>query len=104
MSAITPVALRTVSDAGEAPSRHLYAEQVRHLYRLSPAGYLGTLVVASIVTYALWNVVNNTLLGAWFLTVGAVTSSRYLLYRAYMASPARIDAAHAARSHPPNSG
>ena len=94
MSAITPVALRTVSDAGEAPSRHLYAEQVRHLYRLSPAGYLGTLVVASIVTYALWNVVNNTLLGAWFLTVGAVTSSRYLLYRAYMASPARIDAAH----------
>lgn len=95
MSAITPVVLRRISDAPEDISGHLYAEQVRHLYRLSPAGYLGTLINSSIVTYALWNVVNNAVLAGWFTAVAAITLGRYLLYRAYSSSAFTIEAAHA---------
>ncbi|OFZ87047.1 MAG: hypothetical protein A3F74_11395 [Betaproteobacteria bacterium RIFCSPLOWO2_12_FULL_62_58] len=64
----------------------IYAEEVRHLYRLSRAGYLGTLINASIVTFALWNVVGNVLLAGWFTAVLAITLGRYLLYRAYFSA------------------
>lgn len=95
MSVITPVVLRRVSDEPEDVSGHLYTEQVRHLYRLSPGGYLGTLINASIVTYALWNVVNNALLAGWFVGVGTITLSRYLLYRAYVYPASASRPAHA---------
>lgn len=71
----------------------LYAEQVRHLYRLSRAGYLGTLINASILTFALWNVVGNMALAGWFTAVLAITLGRYLLYRAYLSVPAADAAA-----------
>ena len=86
MSAITPVVLRRVSEGPEEVSSPVYAEQVRHVYRLSPAGYLGTLAIASIVTYGLWNVVENAVLAVWFAAVCAITFGRYLLYRAYVRS------------------
>jgi diguanylate cyclase (GGDEF)-like protein/PAS domain S-box-containing protein len=88
MSAITPVVLRRVSEAPEDVSGLVYAEQVRQLYRLSPTGYLGTLAIASIVTYGLWNVGDNRMLAAWFASVCAITLGRYLLYRAYISSVA----------------
>ncbi|HET9663591.1 MAG TPA: diguanylate cyclase [Burkholderiales bacterium] len=83
MSTVTPVVFRTLSSDPEKSSGPAYAEQVRHLYRLSPAGYLGTLVNASIVMYALWDVVDNAALTGWFIAVMAITGGRYLLYRAY---------------------
>jgi diguanylate cyclase (GGDEF)-like protein/PAS domain S-box-containing protein len=83
VSTVTPAVFRTLSSEPERTSGPGYAEQVRHLFRLSPAGYLGTLVNASIITYALWNVVDNALLAAWFTTVMAITCGRYLVYRAY---------------------
>jgi diguanylate cyclase (GGDEF)-like protein/PAS domain S-box-containing protein len=88
MSAVTPVVLRAVWSAPEDDAGQIYAEQVRHLYRLSPAGYLGTLINASIMTFALWNVVDNTVLAGWFTAVVAITLGRYLLYRAYVAAGA----------------
>ena len=87
MSAVTPVVFRTMSGEPERTSGHAYAEQVRHLYRLSPAGYLGTLINASIITYALWNIVDNAVLVGWFVAVMATTCGRYLLYRAYLTAP-----------------
>ena len=87
MSAVTPVVFRTMSGEPERTSGHAYAEQVQHLYRLSPAGYLGTLINASIITYALWNIVDNASLAGWLVAVMAITSGRYLLYRAYMRAP-----------------
>jgi diguanylate cyclase (GGDEF)-like protein/PAS domain S-box-containing protein len=93
MSAVTPLVLRTVSGAPETDAGQIYAEQVRHLYRLSPAGYLGTLINASIMTFALWNVVDNAVLAGWFTLVAAITSGRYLLYRAYVAAAAPDPAA-----------
>ena len=88
MSLITPVVLRRMSEAPEDISGHVYAEQVRHLYRLSPAGYLGTIIVASITTYALWNSGDNASLAVWFSAVLAITLARYVLYRAYLTAPA----------------
>ncbi|MGH8622779.1 MAG: PAS domain S-box protein, partial [Burkholderiales bacterium] len=63
----------------------VYAEQVRQLYRLSRPGYLATLVNSSILVFALWGVVSNTLLGAWLCAMYLVTGARYLLYRAHLA-------------------
>jgi len=83
MSVVTPVVFRTYSSEPERTTGPVYAEQVRHLYRLSPAGYLGTLVNASIITFALWNVAANQILSAWFIAVMCITFSRYMLYRAY---------------------
>lgn len=71
----------------------IYAEEVRHLYRLSRAGYLGTSIGASIMTFALWGYVNNAMLVGWFMAALGITLGRYLLYRAYMAAPAANPAA-----------
>ena len=59
----------------------LFAEQVRHLYRLSRPAYIATLVNAGIVTVVLWNVVPNGLLLAWLAAMTAVIGARYALYR-----------------------
>ncbi|MGH8701272.1 MAG: EAL domain-containing protein, partial [Burkholderiales bacterium] len=61
----------------------VYAEQVRQLYRLSRPAYLGTLINSSILVFALWGIVSNTLLGAWLCAMVVVTAARYLLYRAH---------------------
>jgi len=86
MSGVTPVVLRTISGEPERDAGPLFAEQVRHLYRLSPAGYLGTLVNASIVTFALWTVVDHVAVATWFTLVLGITFGRYLLYWAYVAA------------------
>jgi hypothetical protein len=62
----------------------VYAEQVRQLYRLSAAGYLGTLANAGVLVFALWGVVSTTLLGAWLCAIFLVTGARFLLYRAFL--------------------
>jgi len=87
MSVVTPVVLRRLSEAPEDVSGRVYSEQVQHLYRLSVAGYVGTVIVASITTYALWNTVGNLRLTAWFAAVLAITLGRYLVYRAYLSAP-----------------
>lgn len=69
--------------ADQVMDDRVYAEQVRQLYRLSRPGYLGTLVNASILVFALWGIVSSTLLGAWLSALFMVTAARYLLYRAY---------------------
>lgn len=83
-----PSAVPPAPDEPASGAAQIYAEQVRHLYRLSRAGYLGTLIGASIMTFALWGVVNNVLLAGWFTAVLGITLGRYLLYRAYLSAPA----------------
>ncbi|HET9403923.1 MAG TPA: EAL domain-containing protein [Burkholderiales bacterium] len=69
--------------AGHRTGDRVHAEQVRLLYRLSLPAYVGTLINASIVVFALWGVVSSTLLGAWLCVMFIVTGARFLLYRAY---------------------
>jgi diguanylate cyclase (GGDEF)-like protein/PAS domain S-box-containing protein len=64
-------------------AEHLYAEQVRQLYRQSRVAYFGTLVNASILVFALWGLVSSSLLGGWLCAMFAVTAARYLLNRSY---------------------
>ncbi len=64
-------------------AEHIYAEQVRQLYRLSRVAYFGTLISSSILVFALWGLVSSTLLGGWLCVMFAVTAARYLLYRSY---------------------
>src|SRR5258708_4414126 len=63
---------------------HVYAEQVRQLYRLSRPAYIGSLVNSSILICALWGVVSSTLLGAWLCAMFVVTGGGYLLCRAHL--------------------
>jgi diguanylate cyclase (GGDEF)-like protein/PAS domain S-box-containing protein len=72
----------------EDSAAQIYAEQVRHLYRLSRSGYFGTLIGASIMTFALWEVADHIMLAGWFTAVVAITLGRFLLYRAYFAAGA----------------
>jgi diguanylate cyclase (GGDEF)-like protein/PAS domain S-box-containing protein len=81
----------------ERPSRAdaIYAEQVRHLYRLSRNGYAGTLFAAAIVVAALWSVVPAGELLLWAAAVAVVTLVRYFFYRDY--SRRKPPVAHARR-------
>ena len=65
----------------------IFAEQVRHLYRLSRPAYVGTLVNAAIVTVVMWGVVPSGLLAAWLAVMTAVVGLRYALYLAYLQAP-----------------
>lgn len=86
VSAAMSFAEQTPHDpAGDA---QIYADQVRHLYRLSRSGYAGTSISGSIMTLALWGVVDNVVLARWFVATLVITLGRYLLYRAYAAAPA----------------
>jgi diguanylate cyclase (GGDEF)-like protein/PAS domain S-box-containing protein len=87
MHAMTDVAACSGSTVPVDGAARAYGERVRHLYRLSRSGYPGTLITASIITFALWGVVDNVLLAGWFSLVIAITSGRYLLYRAYVLTP-----------------
>lgn len=78
----------SAADEPAGADAQIYSEQVRHLYRLSPSGYLGTSIGASIMTFALWGFVNNVVLAGWFTAVLGITLGRYLLYRAYTSAPA----------------
>lgn len=75
------------TDAAIGGMPQIFAERVRHLYRLSRAGYFGTAIIAAIVTFTIWDAVHNALLAGWFSLVLVITLGRYLLYRAYIAAP-----------------
>jgi diguanylate cyclase (GGDEF)-like protein/PAS domain S-box-containing protein len=85
------------STGTERPSRAdaIYAEHVRHLYRLSRNAYGGTLFAAAIVVAGLWSVVPASELGLWAGAVAIVTLIRYLFYRDY--SRRKPPVAHARR-------
>ena len=70
--------------AEHATGEHVYAEQVRQLYRLSRPAYVGSLINASILVFALSGVVSTTRLGAWLCVMFMVTAGRYLLYRSFL--------------------
>ncbi len=83
-----PSAALPEPDEPAGSAAQIYAEQVRHLYRLSRSGYLGTTIGVSIMTFALWGFVSSVMLAGWFIAALGVTLGRYLLYRAYMSAPA----------------
>jgi len=62
----------------------IYAEQVRELYRLSGAGYAGSLLSATVAIAGLWGVVRTVPLVLWAMAMLGVIVARYALYRTYV--------------------
>ena len=84
----------------ESTAAEVYAEQVRHLYRLTRwSAYFGTPASAGIIVFALWDTVSNVLLMSWLGAVMAVTLARYLLHRAFFKAAPQAPAVHAWEHH-----
>ena len=66
--------------ASPAPTPLVYADQVRLAYRLSRAGYGGSLLAAGILAFALWDVVPPHLVVGWLTLAVIVTAARFTLY------------------------
>jgi diguanylate cyclase (GGDEF)-like protein/PAS domain S-box-containing protein len=68
----------------------VFAERVRLFHRLSRPGFVGTLVNATVIAFALWSVTPPASLIAWLALVSIITGARYLLYRRFaeLAPPA----------------
>ncbi|MDQ3025492.1 MAG: EAL domain-containing protein [Pseudomonadota bacterium] len=69
----------------------MHAEQLRLLFRFSVVGYLATLLVVFILGAILWQDLGQPRLFAWFVAVSLVAVGRYLIYKAYIESPQRVE-------------
>ncbi|MEO5676850.1 MAG: EAL domain-containing protein [Usitatibacter sp.] len=77
-------------EAAEADTP-LHAEQLRLLFRFSVVGYLATLLAVFILGAILWQDLGQPRLFAWFVAVSLVAVGRYLIYKAYIESPQRVE-------------
>jgi diguanylate cyclase (GGDEF)-like protein/PAS domain S-box-containing protein len=84
---------------GEPPmqTRHadgVFAEHIRHLYRLARIGYFGTVLNATLMMFVLWDVSARVPLIAWYASTIGVSIARHLLGRAFLrANPGAGDMA-----------
>ena len=53
-----------IRNPGTPGADQVFAEHIRHLYRLARIGYLGTLLNATLMMFALWDVADRTTLTA----------------------------------------
>jgi len=66
-------------------AKHIFAEQVRLLYRFSLVGYLAEFMVTFLLGAILWNDLGQRPeLFLWFLTAIAVMLGRYALYKVFI--------------------
>lgn len=66
-------------------AKHIFSEQVRLLYRFSPAGYLAELVVTFLLGALVWNEVGQRPeLFAWFAAAFVLMVVRYGLYKFFI--------------------
>jgi len=61
--------------------QHIYAEQIRLLYRFSLVGYLAEFVVTFILGAVLWEEMARPILFLWFIAAFVVMLVRYGLYK-----------------------
>jgi signal transduction histidine kinase/CheY-like chemotaxis protein len=66
----------TASPPAEAFREDVKAELVRYLYRQAPGSMVALLIVAAILTYALWNTVGHEWLIGWLVALLGVTALR----------------------------
>ena len=73
---------------GDERERHVRAAQTRLLYDNACTGIVATIVIATLLAYAQWNVRSPAVVLAWLLYVLLVSAARYRLVRRYRrASP-----------------
>jgi diguanylate cyclase (GGDEF)-like protein/PAS domain S-box-containing protein len=64
--------------------QHIYAEQIRLLFRFSVVGYLAELIVTFILGAILWEEMLRPLLFSWFVVTFLVMLGRYGLYKLFI--------------------
>jgi diguanylate cyclase (GGDEF)-like protein/PAS domain S-box-containing protein len=68
-------------------SQHIFAEQIRLLFRFSLVGYLAELLVTFLLGAILWNELGNApYLLSWFAATTVVMVLRYGLYKSFIAT------------------
>jgi signal transduction histidine kinase/CheY-like chemotaxis protein len=67
----------TANPPAEAFREEVKAELVRYLYRQAPGSMVALLIVAGILTYALWNTVGHEWLVGWLAVLVGVTALRF---------------------------
>jgi len=72
-------------------SKHIYAEQIRLLYRFSLVGYLAELMVTFILGAILWEELVNPPLFGWFTIAFLVMLGRYGLYKFFIRADPGFD-------------
>lgn len=68
---------------GDQRHQQVRAAEIRLLYENAPTGAAATVVIASLLAYAQWDVVPRTVVSAWLLYVVLVSAARFLLVRRY---------------------
>jgi PAS domain S-box-containing protein len=58
--------------------QQLFLEQVRQLHKHTPIAIAATLLVASALTFVMWNVISPYILVTWFAGIVIITLSRYV--------------------------
>lgn len=71
--------------------QHIYAEQIRLLYRFSVVGYLAELMVTFILGAILWEELLRPLLFGWFVVTFLVMLGRYGLYKLFIVKNPRVE-------------
>ena len=69
--------------------RQVQAAQTRLLYENANVGIVVTVVIASLLAYAQWDVVSPAVAWAWLLYMLLVSAARSLIVRRYWRAPAR---------------
>ena len=76
------------SSAGDQPPRHLRAAETRLLYDNGDTGIVASLVIASILAFAQWDVIPHHVVSVWMIYVVGVCAARFAIVRRYWrASP-----------------
>ena len=82
-------------------SRQVCAAETRLLYENGTTGIAVTIVIASLLAYAQWDVVPRFTVSAWLLYVLLVSAARFVLVRGYWrASPSTLGTSYSAGRAP----
>ena len=68
---------------GDHRKGQVHAAETRLLYENATTGIAVTLVIASVVAYALWDLGPNVIVSAWFIFMLLVSAARFVVVRRY---------------------
>ncbi|HCK79912.1 MAG TPA: ATP-binding protein [Candidatus Competibacter sp.] len=83
MNAVAPGAVAFSSPADDLIFQRIYADQVRLLYVQAPLGVVGSLFVAPLLAFILWNTVAHSILVIWVLFLESTVAIRWALTVAF---------------------
>ncbi|MBK7983581.1 MAG: GAF domain-containing protein [Candidatus Competibacteraceae bacterium] len=92
MNAMAPDAIAFSSSANDLISQRIYTDRVRLLYAQAPLGVVGSLFVAPLLAFILWNTVPHSILVIWVLFLETTVAIRWALTVAFQRRAAGAEA------------